>query len=144
MRYHKFLFSEGSWLGEGKIRLNLSEDELDFYMRWSVEDYNDIGPVRCVQEIQVQGLQEVMYNSFSIAYDLGGDLSIELDNQTIGTILGQGFVSPFKIAWEFNEKGFKGFEFYQKLRDREYQLHAEYGADDFRTVIEGKIWQKEE
>jgi hypothetical protein len=41
------------------------------------------------------------------------------------------------------EIGFEGFEFYEKQDDKNYLMRAEYATtDQFRTLIQGRLWQK--
>ena len=49
---HDFIFSPGKWLGEGKIQLNMVDEDLVFFTRWKVEEETN-GEIECVQEIQV-------------------------------------------------------------------------------------------
>ena len=71
--------------------------------------------------------------------------TIELQNQSLGVIVGRGIINAKLIGWEFRleQFGFEGFEFYEASKeDGVYLFHAEYAtSDDFRTVIHGKIWQ---
>ena len=66
IKIHSFMFSPGRWLGEGKICLNMVEEELFFFTRWNIGLEED-GCIECVQEIQVKGLSEVMINHFRIS-----------------------------------------------------------------------------
>ena len=138
--------SPGCWLGEGKIRLNMAEDEMSFFMRWNIAPSDGLEPIECVQEIQVVGLSEIMHNEFAFFLQTGGAIDVELDNQTLGIIGGNGFIDPQKIAWEFErpDVGFSGYEFYQKY-ENDYLMHAEYATvDNFRTQIRGRIWKQGE
>lgn len=144
---HPFLLSPTSWLGEGKIQLNMVEEELGFMTRWNVGNRDPLGKIECVQEIQVKGLSDVMHNQFLI-FDLSPThFAIELENQSIGKVIGKGIINDKLIAWEFRvpDMGFEGFEFYEKQEDGTYLMRAEYATQDqFRTLIRGKIWQKTE
>ncbi|MCH9614740.1 MAG: hypothetical protein SP1CHLAM54_12930 [Chlamydiia bacterium] len=145
MKEHPFLGGAGHWLGEGKITLNMMEEELPFYTKWKVPLPDDLGRIECSQEIQISGLNDLMLNEFAF-YDIkNGKFTIELENQSLGKVVGSGIITPEKIAWEFrlNNLGFEGFEFYEKVDDNNYKLHAEYSTnDEFRTVIHGRIWKK--
>jgi len=141
---HKFILSPSSWLGEGKIQLNMVEEELGFFTRWNVSQKSNDGKIECVQEIQVKGLSDIMHNQF-LFFDLNpGTFSIELDNPSVGKISGKGLITDKVIAWEFraNQVGFEGFEIYEKQLDDSYFMHAEYStSDQLRTTIKGKVWQ---
>lgn len=140
-----FIFEPGTWLGEGKVKLSISEEELKFVTRWNVDKAKKTGRIISLQEVQITGVSEMMSNRF-LFYDFGAEsFKIELENDTLGKIVGSGIYRPKLIAWEFrlNELGFEGFEMYQLLDDGSYFMHAEYLAEeDFRTHIQGKIWKK--
>ena len=73
------------------------------------------------------------------------NLAFRLENEALGKVQGKGLISEKVIAWEFRMQdiGFEGFEFYEKLDDKNYLMRAEYAtADQFRTVINGKIWKQ--
>ncbi|HEY2810479.1 MAG TPA: hypothetical protein VGJ00_03720 [Rhabdochlamydiaceae bacterium] len=143
--HHPFLLTPSSWLGQGKIRLNMVTEELVFFTRWDNGHSDAQGRIECMQEIQVKGLSEIMHNRFAI-YDINsGEFTIDLENQALGKIVGKGVVNDKVIAWEFRveEMGFDGFEFYEKIDDENYIMRAEYAtSDQFRTLIEGKIWHQ--
>ena len=144
---HPFILTPSSWLGEGKIQLNMVDEELAFYTRWKAGAKNEEGKIECTQEIQVKGLSDIMHNQF-LFYDLHpGTFSIELENTALGKVLGSGIISDKIIAWEFRikESGFEGFEFYEKQEDHSYLMRAEYAtADQFRTLITGKVWKQQQ
>lgn len=142
---HRFIFEPGPWLGEGKMTLSMMEEELSFYTRWNVPKPDGEGRIGSMQEIQISGLNEIMQNQFAF-FDINEkNFSIELENQSLGKVVGKGMINDKIIGWEFRLEhlGFEGFEFYEKvdLPDT-YLMHAEYATnDDFRTVIHGKIWR---
>ena len=86
-----------------------------------------------------------MQNNF-VFYDITPtSFNVELENQALGKAEGKGRIDNKLIAWEFRLKdiGFEGFEFYEKQPDNSYLMRAEYATtDQFRTLIEGKVWQK--
>lgn len=145
MNNHPFILSPSSWLGEGKIQLNMVDEELGFFTRWKVSDRDPMGKIECVQEIQVKGLSDIMLNQF-LFFDLNqGKFCIELENQALGKVIGNGIINDKIIAWEFRvaDLGFEGFEFYEKQDDSSYLMRAEYATtDQFRTSIQGKVWQQ--
>lgn len=141
---HPFIFKPGTWLGEGKITLSTMEEDLPFFTRWEVFAADNKGRIKSLQEIEISGLSEVMQNQF-IFYDITSKgFAIELENQSLGKVVGKGMISDKLIGWEFrlDHLGFEGFEFYEKSDTPDiYLMHAEYATnDDFRTVIHGKIW----
>lgn len=141
---HFFIFSPGSWIGEGKIRLNMVEEELGFYTRWNVTKNDADNRIECIQEIQVKGLSDIMLNQFSFFDIAPGHFNIELENQALGRITGKGLINDKVIAWEFRipDIGFEGFEFYEKENEESYLMRAEYATrDQFRTLITGKVWK---
>jgi hypothetical protein len=147
MTTHPFILMPSSWLGEGKIQLNMVEEELGFYTKWNIAQRDDTGRIECIQEIQVKGLSDIMHNQFFF-YDLtAGSFVIELENPSLGKVVGSGLITDKVIGWEFRaaDIGFEGFEFYEKQADNSYLMRAEYAtSDQFRTVIKGKVWQKQE
>lgn len=145
MKHHPFLFTPATWLGQGKIQLNMATEELEFFTRWTVNHIDTDGRIVCLQEIQIKGLSEVMQNEF-LLFDLTTDaFGIELENDALGRVEGKGLVTDQTIAWEFRieDIGFDGFEIYEKQDEKNYTMRAEYATNDqFRTVIQGKLWQK--
>ena len=144
MYNHSFILSPNNWLGEGRIQLNMVDEELGFFTRWNVPNRDSIGRIECIQEIQVKGLSDIMINQFSF-FDLShANFSIELENQALGKVTGSGLINEKVIAWEFRiaDIGFEGFEFYEKESDTSYQMRAEYATrDQFRTLIRGRLWK---
>lgn len=145
MKHHPFLFTPITWLGQGTIQLNMSSEELTFFTRWTVNNIDTDGRITCLQEIQVKGLAEVMHNDFTLFNFTGSEFSIDLENEALGRVSGKGLLTEKSIAWEFRveEIGFDGFELYEKIDDKNYTMRAEYATNDqFRTLIQGKLWQK--
>ncbi len=143
MAQHQFLLTPGTWLGQGKIQLNMVAEELGFFTRWIVSNPDSEGKIECVQEIQVKGLSDVMHNDFLIHGRTNGEFAIDLENQALGRVTGKGLVNEKVIAWEFRVEdiGFEGFEFYEKQDDKNYTMRAEYATNDqFRTLIQGRLW----
>ncbi|HUD01628.1 MAG TPA: hypothetical protein VMR37_04835, partial [Rhabdochlamydiaceae bacterium] len=118
-KQHHFILSPSTWLGEGKILLNMVEEELAFYTKWNVAQKDNAGKIECIQEIQVKGLSDVMHNQFLFFDVAPGNFSIELDNPALGKIIGKGLITDKVIAWEFRSPqiGFEGFEMYEKQAD---------------------------
>jgi hypothetical protein len=145
MTHHQFLLTPATWLGQGKIQLNMVSEELGFFTRWNVSNVDGAGRIECIQEIQVKGLSDIMHNDFLIHNLTGGEFSIDLENQALGKVSGKGLVNDKLIAWEFRveEIGFEGFELYEKQDDKNYLMRAEYAtSDQFRTLIQGRLWQQ--
>lgn len=140
---HTFIFNPGSWQGEGKIVLNMVEEELIFNTNWAVQNKDFAGKVTCAQDIQVRGLSESMRNELSF-YDFGAkNFTVDMENQNVGRIVGTGVYDDQTIAWEFrsNDMQFEGFETYTLQPDGSYTMKGEYiTSDQFRTQIEAKIW----
>jgi hypothetical protein len=145
MMQHEFLLTPSTWIGQGKIQLNMIAEELVFFTRWDVGIADPSGRIESTQEIQVKGLSDIMHNQFAMYDFTSGTFLIDLENQALGRIVGKGVMSEKVIAWEFRveEMAFDGFEFYEKIDDKNYLMRAEYAtSDQFRTVIEGKVWQQ--
>jgi hypothetical protein len=144
---HPFLLTPSAWLGQGRIQLNMVAEELSFVTKWNVSEPDPEGRIECIQEIQVKGLSDVMHNQFNIFDMNSGEFLIELENDALGKITGKGLINEKIIAWEFRieEMGFEGFELYEKQDEQNYLMRAEYAtADQFRTLIQGKVWKQME
>ncbi len=144
MEKHSFIFCPGVWLGEGKLQLNMLEDELIFFARWKIEERDGQGCIECTQEIQVRGLSDIMINHFIFSAITSSSFSVSMDNHAVGKVSGTGTCHAETIGWEFRvpEIGFEGFEFYEKQSDELYHVHGEFATtDDLRTSIHGKIWR---
>lgn len=139
---HSFIFSSGSWLGEGKILLNMVEEELFFNTKWTVQDRDFAGKVGAAQEIKIRGLSDDMCNELTF-YDFNPKtFSVDMENQNLGRISGTGVYDDKTIAWEFrnSDSGFEGFETYVLQPDGSYHMRGEYiTGDQFRTQIEARI-----
>lgn len=141
---HLFIVQPSSWLGEGKIKLNMVDEELSFYTRWNMGHRGEGGIIECLQEIQVRGVADTMHNQFMFSSWGPHQFCIEMENHAVGRVQGTGIISEYVIGWEFKvpELGFEGFEFYEKQSDNSYLMRAEYtGNEQFRTSINGRIWQ---
>lgn len=145
MENHLFILKTGFWHGEGKIQLNMIEEELLFQTTWNVLEERE-GVISCVQEIQIEGLSENMKNEITFFNISSGGFSVELTNHNIEKVQGKGIIDSQTIAWEFKDRetNFEGFEVYHLEKDGGYKMHAEYvTSDQFRTKIVGKIRQKD-
>jgi hypothetical protein len=140
---HGFILSPGNWAGEGKILLNMVEEELVFNTNWNVQTADFAGKVECLQDIQVQGLSENMRNELSFYDFQNKTFTVEMENQNVGKIVGTGVYDDKLIGWEFRNNGmnFEGFETYHLQPDGSYLMRGEYvTSDQFRTQIEARIW----
>ena len=140
---HSFILSPGNWFGEGKITLNMVEEELIFNTNWAVQNKDFAGKVTCAQDIQVQGLAENMRNELTFYDFQPKGFSVDMENQNVGRIVGTGVYDEKMIAWEFrnNDMNFEGYETYTLQSDGSYSMRGEYvTSDQFRTVIEARIW----
>lgn len=142
---HTFIFNPGAWAGEGKIVLNMVEEELPFQTHWAVQNKDFTGKVACAQEIQIQGLSESMRNELTF-YEFGPkNFLVDMENPNVGRIVGTGVYDEKTIAWEFrnNEMNFEGFETYTLQPDGGYLMKGEYvTSDQFRTQIEARLFLK--
>ena len=139
---HAFIFSPGLWLGEGKIVLNMVEEELFFGTKWFVQNTDFAGKVNCAQEIQIQGLPEQMRNELAFHGFQNKTFQVDMEDQNVGKIVGTGIYDDKMIAWEFrNNANFEGYETYSLQDDGSYLMKGEYvTSDQFRTQIEARIW----
>lgn len=143
---HTFIFNPGAWTGEGKIVLNMVEEELSFNTDWAVQNKDFSGKVACAQDIQIQGLSENMRNELTF-YDFGPkQFSVDMENQNVGRIVGTGIYDDKMIGWEFrgSDSNFEGFETYTLQPDGSYHMKGEYiTSDQFRTQIEARLFPKQ-
>mgnify|MGYP001800006648 CR=1 FL=1 len=147
MFQHTFITSPGSWVGEGKIVLNMVDEDLVFYTVWNVLNRDFSGAVTSVQTIQIQGLSEGIQNEMRFFSFSKEGFSIEMQNQNVGKVLGRGIIDEKMIGWEFRggDLKFEGYETYLLQDDGTYTLKGEYiSSDQFRTQVEGHIWQQKE
>ena len=141
---HSFIFSPGTWLGEGSIHLNQFEEELTFFTKWIVHPMEE-KEIECVQEIQIKGLSDLMVNHFRIFQIAGSSFVLVMDNHTIGTVQGVGILHELAFGWEFRvpNLGFEGFEYYEKESEDSYRMRAEFATtDQLRTMLKGRIWKQ--
>jgi hypothetical protein len=144
---HSFVFSPGSWSGEGKIVLNMVEEELLFNTNWSVQDRDFAGKVVAAQEIQIQGLSDNMRNELTFYDFQAKTFCVDMENPNIGRITGTGLYDDKTLAWEFrnNDMNFEGFETYEIQPDGSYLMRGEYvTSDQFRTRIEAHLTQRKD
>ncbi len=143
MTKHAFVFVPGHWLGQGHITFPSSSESLSFYTSWEVGK-EEKGEIFCTQKVQIIGVDEETVNTFTIKKESGSTFSILLENSLVGSIQGQGVYDEEILAWEFrNDPEMEGYESYHIQPNEEYAFHGEYLApDNFRTIIEGKIWKK--
>lgn len=140
---HTFIFSPGTWYGEGRILLNMVEEELIFNTTWAIQNPDFAGKIVCTQDIQIQGLSENMRNELSFYNFQNKGFAVDMENQNVGRIVGSGICDESIIGWEFrnNELNFEGFETYTLQPDGSYLMKGEYvTSDQFRTQIEARIW----
>lgn len=140
---HSFIFSPGQWRGEGKITLNMVEEELFFNTLWTVQNRDFAGKVGAAQDIQIHGLSDSMRNELTFYDFQTKTFCVDMENQNIGRIAGTGIFDDKTIAWEFrsNDLNFEGYETYALQPDGSYQMRGEYvTSDQFRTQIEAKLW----
>ena len=140
---HSFIFSPGQWAGEGKILLNMVEEELVFNTNWNVQTRDFVGKIQCYQDIQINGLSEGLRNELFFFDFQNKQFVVEMENPNIGRITGKGIYDDNLIGWEFrnNEASFEGFETYHLQTDGSYLMKGEYvTADQFRTQIEARLW----
>lgn len=139
-----FIFTPGSWLGEGKITFSASSEFLKFYTKWEITETSP-GIMSAVQTVEMLDVEEHVVNTFTF-YDIKPtSFSVSLKNPQIADqILGTGLRDEHSIAWEFQgNSALEGFEVYEKQQNGDYFIHAEYGSSsDYRTIIEGLLWQK--
>lgn len=137
-----FIYLPGVWLGQGKISFNMSADELQFAMRWTVHKMKD-NQITCVQEIEIRDAQEHMLNTFVFSEIKGNKFHLCLSNDVLGSVHGNGVIDDTVFAWEFRDAAhnFEGYEVFEMKEDNLFLTRAEYTSQDqMRTTIKGQIW----
>ena len=141
---HEFIFQPGNWIGEGKVAFSASPETLHFYTKWMIDKANTNG-IHTSQIVEIQGTEPSMRNIFVFSDVTPTNFVIVLENEILGKVRGTGVIDDKTIAWEFHgNNGLEGFEVYELQDNGDYMLHAEYTSspDQFRTVIDGRIWKK--
>lgn len=143
MTQHAFIVTPGKWVGEGKISFSASAEHIRFYTRWLVGEA-DQGNITCGQEVEMVGNEPNMMNQFVFSNVTATSFTVQLENDILGQVKGKGVIDAKAIAWEFHGGGeLEGFEVYTLQDNGDYMLHAEYASpDQFRTIIDGRIWKK--
>jgi len=142
---HEFIFKKGIWIGEGKITFSVSPDHLHFYTKWMIDPMVTT-VIRSQQLVEMEGRAENLFNQFNFSHITEKDFQIQLSSELLGSVTGKGIVDKRTIAWEFRGyPDFEGFEVYELEDNGDYMLHAEYSStEQFRTIIDGRIWKKAE
>lgn len=145
MAQHVFILVPGKWVGEGKIAFSASSENLHFYTRWLVGN-SDRGEIACTQEVEMPGNDPNMLNNLLFSGFTATSFAVDLENDILGKVTGSGIIDDKTIAWEYHgREGLEGFEVYELQENGDYKLHAEYSSpDQFRTIIDGRIWKKSE
>lgn len=142
MTKHSFIFSEGNWLGEGKVRFSNSPTEITYRTSWSQLSFEP-SLIVLQHKVELEGVPGAVTNKFEVFWANSSSFLIKLSNEMIEGAVGKGIIEEKKIAWEFRLPDFEGFEVYTLTGDDSYQVHAEYLSSDlFGTIINGKIWKR--
>lgn len=143
MNKHDFIFKEGTWIGEGKVKFSTNLEQLHFYTKWNVKKM-DKNQISCQQQVEMRGGGDAVVNFFTFSNIQGNEFKVSIENETLGMASGKGIVDDNKISWEFRDHSeFEGFEVYEKQDNGDYLLHAEYvSTDQHRTTIDGRLWKK--
>jgi hypothetical protein len=147
MEKHHFILKPSYWKGEGKIVLNMVEEVLSFTTQWKISEPDSLGKILAIQQIQISGISDIMHNELTFYNFNKKNFAVDMENPNLGQIVGNGLIDDKLLAWEFrnNEMNFEGMETYVLQPDGSYQIHIEYvTADQFRTQIDGRIWEVNE
>lgn len=145
MDNHLFITRPCNWTGEGKIILSMVEEKLPFSTNWQITEKTDSGRVQCTQKLHIEGFSDAMSNEVVFCNFTKNGFDVEMSNQNLGKVIGYGVYDDKMIGWEFKNQDlkFEGYETYILQDDKSYKMTGEYiSADQFRTQIEGTIWQK--
>jgi hypothetical protein len=143
MTNHQFIFTPGTWVGEGTINFSTSPETIHFYTKWTVEN-PDQSALDWKQQVEMRGADDCVYNKLAFSEVSQDSFVVTLENDMIGKASGKGVIDAKTIAWEYRQvNDFEGFEVYELQEDGDYMMHAEYSStDQYRTVINGRIWKK--
>ncbi len=140
-----FIFESGAWLGAGQVTFSISPDMLYYRTRWDIFEQGKEKEklFQCTQRVEIVGGDQ-MVNVFMVRPETELAFEITLHNQLLGVYSGLGVVEEKLVAWEFRSKGMlEGYEVYERTKEDEYEMHAEYvSSDGARTMIRGKIWKE--
>ena len=137
-----FLFEPGEWLGAGQVSFSISPDVLYFRTKWSIAK-QESSSFYCTQVVEIVGGDRIV-NVFVVTPENASAFQITLENELLGTFVGQGVQDDSCVAWEFRNRGsFEGYEVYERLQELEYTMRAEYLSSDARTMIRGRIWKRQ-
>lgn len=144
MMQKHFIFQPGEWLGEGTIRFSNSDEEIAYHTKWTVQNA-DGDTITCYQRVEMQGSQDFVDNTFTFSHLTPQKFQISLSNLMLEGVEGTGIIDEEIFSWEFRSHPyFEGFEVYTLEENGDYAVHAEYASpDQFRTIINGRIWKKE-
>ncbi len=140
-----FIFQSGTWLGEGIIEFSLMPGKLKFYSNWSILGDEEKKVFTAVQSIQVEGKPDKVENRLLYSDINSEKFKVTLSNAEVGKVEGKGVVSHEGLGWEYRAcpEVFDGYEMYWYQEDGTFKVKAEYlSPDQVRTVIQGKLWQK--
>lgn len=145
MSEHAFIFSPGIWNGQGKVTFSSSPDIIHFFTQWEVLPRKD-NRIEATQKVEMQGADETLLNRFVFSSLTEDSFEIELNNELLGTVTGNGVLDAKQFGWEFRgHPTFEGFEVYRRDDRDDYHVHAEYASpDQYRTIIDGRIWKRVE
>lgn len=140
---HEFIFQTGLWIGEGKVTFSASPEHLHFYTKWVLSSPRP-SEILCTQQVETQGNSDQVINNFRITELTATTFKIELENEHVGKVEGRGVIDTKTVAWEFRGNDqIEGFEVYELQENGDYMVHAEYSStDQFRTIVDGRIWKK--
>ena len=143
MSTHTFIFSEGLWIGEGKITFGGNQEHIRFFTKWTIGPLTN-GLIMCQQQVEMEAGTGTVYNHLTFSNIMPDKINVELSSDQLKDVQGTGIIDAKTIAWEYRGlPDFEGFEVYELQENGDYMLHAEYVTlTHVRTIIDGRIWQK--
>lgn len=140
---HLFLYTPGVWLGEGVVTFSASPEKVRFYTKWLINNEDEMHQIACEQKVELQGSDENILNDLVFFDITSSKFLVKLENVLFGKVTGKGIIDSKTIAWEYRSPDvMEGYEVYELQDNGDYLFHAEYAADQFRTIIDGRIWKK--
>lgn len=136
-----FLFSKGTWLGQGSLKYTHAKEKLLFNTRWEIDELSP-GIFQAQHKVEIEGVEECHTNVYTFFPIDDKTFRLVLQNPIVEQVEGKGFIEEGKIGWNIDTPVLKGYETFTKLDEKTYTLEGEYFSQDLSSKIEGKLWKK--
>lgn len=139
-----FIFTPGRWCGKGVLTVMSMNQTVNYTTVWTITEPDEDGNIACLQEVRIEGMNDVAQNAYLFRPALDGHFDIYLDSAAAGLLQGKGIITDTIIGWEFAQTGakYESIEFYERGEDGQFKLCVESATDPFfRTTMRGEIWR---